>query len=80
MDTFKNSSDELFYLSPFSELHETMISQACRPFPLEHLLSDDAPSHVPEQPIGPDAQSEILSRDTVSQIFHYIDITDHLLA
>ena len=80
MDTFKNSTDELFYLSLFSELHETMISQACRPFPLEHLLSDDAPSHVPEQPIGPDAQSEILSRDTVSQIFHYIDITDHLLA
>ena len=75
MSAFQNSSDDLFHLSPFAELHESTISPVCRPFPPELVLSSDLPSQYPsstrdsiesEQLTGDDMQSEVPSGNTVS--------------
>ena len=76
MNVFQNGSDELFHLSPFAELHESLISPICRPFPPELVLSTPSnPSQYPstttregisEQFTGIDMQSEVLSGNTVS--------------
>ena len=76
MSAFQNGSDDLFHLSPFTELHESTISPVCRPFPPELVLSSDLPSQYPtsstrdgiesEQLTGDNMQSEVPSGNTVS--------------
>ena len=72
MSAFQNSSDDLFHLSPFTELHESTISPLCRPFPLELVLLSDPLQYLSmqdgksEQLTGDNIQSEVPSGNTVS--------------
>ena len=81
MDFFQNSSDELFHLSPFSELHESTIAPKYRPFPADLLSSGSLqhPNGMQEGESDPhtglDIQSEASGDTVITEPYTYWNST-----
>ena len=81
MDFFQNGSDKLFHLSPFAELHESMIAPKYRPFPADLLSSGFLrhPNGMPEGESGPhvglDIQSEASGDTVITEPYAYWNST-----